>query len=380
MRFAIIGCGYVADFYADTLPNHPQLQLTGVFDRNPERNRLFAEFHKFRAYSSLQEVLDDGSVELVLNLTNPRSHFEVSMAALQAGKHVYSEKPLAMSLDHCQALVDFAASKKLLLVSAPCNVLGENAQTIWKALREQQIGVPRLVYAEIDDGPVPLLDYKKWISKSGAPWPYKDEFEVGCTPEHAAYYLGMLTAFFGPAKRITSFSTAVMEDKLVPLDMITADYAVGCIEFRSGVVARLTCSLYAPHDHRLRIFGDKGVISTDEVWHYGATVHIAKRTPLRLKFEKYPTLARLVGLGQRSLRPVRPARFKASGGPHKMDFCRGIAEMADSITENRPCRLSAAWSLHVNELVLAMQNPCEYGSVREITSTFEPFAPMPWAR
>lgn len=369
----------MADFYADTLGNHPQLQLSGVFDRNPERNQAFGEFYRVRRYSSLQEVLDDGSVDLVVNLTNPRSHFEVSMAALRAGKHVYSEKPLAMSLNDCHELVEYAASRNLLLTAAPCNLLSESAQTIWKALREERIGVPRLVYAEIDDGPVPLLDYKKWISKSGAPWPYQDEFEVGCTPEHAAYYLGMLTAFFGPAKRLTSFSTVLMEDKLTPLNVKAHDFAVGCVEFRSGVVARLSCSIYAPHDHRLRILGDQGVISTDECWHYGAPVHITRRTPLRLKFEKYPQLARAVGLGRKPLRLVRPASFKSSQGPHKMDFCRGIAEVADSIKEKRPCRLSAAWSLHVNELVLAMQNPGDYGTVREISSTFEPIKPMPWA-
>ena len=62
-----------------------------------------------------------------------------------------------------------------------------------------------------------------------------------------------------------------------------------------------------------------------------------------------------------------------------MDFCRGIAEVADTVNENRPCRLSAEWSLHVNELVLAMQNPSLYGSDREVNSTFEPLQPMPWA-
>jgi hypothetical protein len=77
-------------------------------------------------------------------------------------------------------------------------VLSETAQTIWKLLREQAIGTPRLVYAELDDGNVAAMDYPTWISASGAPWPARDEFEVGCTLEHAGYHLTWLTAFFWP--------------------------------------------------------------------------------------------------------------------------------------------------------------------------------------
>jgi predicted dehydrogenase len=381
MKLAIVGCGYVADFYMSTLPNHPQLELSGIFDRNPDRAQRFAEFHHVRRYKSLEQLLNDPSVDLVANLTNPKSHFEVSMAALRAGKHVYSEKPLAMNLADAQALVEYATAQKLLLAGAPCNVLGESAQTIWKALRAQTIGTPRLVYAELDDGPVPYFNYKTWISESGAPWPYIDEFEVGCTFEHAGYWLGMLAAFFGPAARITSFSHVLMDDKQVPLTMASApDFAVACIEYKSGVVVRITCSIYATHDHRLRIFGDGGTLSTDACWHYGSPVYSSIRTPLKMRLEnRYPKLGRLAGLGPKKIPLVRAASFRASKGHNLMDFCRGMAEMADSLKDKRPCRLSAAWSLHVNELVFAMQYPDQYGASYHMTSSFEPMSPMPWA-
>ena len=170
MRIAIVGCGYVADYYIATLPNHP-LELAGVFDRDPGRAERFATHHRLRRYFSLDEVLGDPSVELVVNLTNPRSHFEVSSAALEMGKHVYTEKPLATSLPEAERLVEMAESRGLLIGSAPCTVLGETAQTIWKALREKRIGTPRVAYAEMDDGPIPLEDYASWTSASGAPWP-----------------------------------------------------------------------------------------------------------------------------------------------------------------------------------------------------------------
>jgi predicted dehydrogenase len=381
MRFAIVGCGYVADLYLATLVNHPELQLTGVYDRVPERARAFAAFHEVHRYESLEQLLGDPQVELVANLTNPRSHFEISAAALHAGKHVYSEKPLATELDQAERLVALAESRGLLLTSAPCSVLGETAQTLWKALRDGRIGTPRLTYAEIDDGPIPLLGVGSWKSASGAPWPAKDEFEVGCTLEHAGYYLTWLTAFFGPVVRIRAFSHLTVPDKGLPLDVATPDFAVAGLEFRSGMVTRLTCSIFADHDHRLRIFGDQGVLSTDEAWNYGAAVRFAPRTRLALRAFRHPTLAAMVGLGPRRIRAVRGARFRSvRGGSSTMDFCRGVAELAAAVAERRPPRMSASWALHVNELTLAMQHPDELGSPRSVRSTFDPMDPMPWAR
>jgi len=96
MLFAMVGCGYVAEFYAKTLPNHPNLELAGVFDNDAERSRHSAKRYGVRCYSSLEEVLGDPTVQLVANLTNPRSHYGITKAALEAGKHVYSEKPLGI--------------------------------------------------------------------------------------------------------------------------------------------------------------------------------------------------------------------------------------------------------------------------------------------
>jgi predicted dehydrogenase len=127
---------------------------------------------------------------------------------------VYSEKPLAMDLDQAKELVGLAESNGLLIVSAPCNLLGETAQTMWKVLRDQSLGTVRVVYAELEDGMVPRMPYRKWKSVSGLPWPYKDEFEVGCTLEHAGYYLSWLAAWFGPATTVTSFASIRLPDKV----------------------------------------------------------------------------------------------------------------------------------------------------------------------
>ncbi|MGL5806334.1 MAG: Gfo/Idh/MocA family protein, partial [Xenococcaceae cyanobacterium] len=268
MRIAIVGCGFVADYYLTTLVNYPELELTGVFDRDTERRESFSKYHCVSAYNSFEEILEDKNVDLVLNLTNPRSHFDISLACLSANKHVYSEKPLSMDLGEAEKLVAIAEQKGLYISSAPCSLLGETAQTLWKAIREEVVGKTYLVYAEMDDGLVHKMPYKYWLSQSGRPWPYKDEFEVGCTLEHAGYYLTWLPAFFGRAESVTAFSSCLVKDKEteIPLDNNAPDFSVACIKFESGMVARLTCGIIAPHDHSLQIFGDRGILGTEDSW------------------------------------------------------------------------------------------------------------------
>src|SRR5215472_9266207 len=115
MRFAIVGCGFVADFYVQTLANHANLELSGVFDRDVDRLHRFSDFYGLRRYACIEDVLNDPGVQLIANLTNPGSHFAVSKAALEAGKHVYSEKPLAMSFDEARELVRMAGKKGLVI-------------------------------------------------------------------------------------------------------------------------------------------------------------------------------------------------------------------------------------------------------------------------
>ena len=384
MRIGIVGCGYVADMYLALLKNHSILELGGITDRDGERARRVAATHKARVYDSTQALLDDPEVKIVVNLTNPREHAGVSRLALEAGKHVYSEKPLATDWDEAVALVELAESKGLQVVSAPCTVLGEAAQTAWKAVRDGAIGKPLLAYAELDDGMVHRENLKAWLSASGNPWPAKDEFEVGCTLEHAGYYVTWLVAMFGPVTSVTSFGSCQILDKgiNVPLDPpTTPDFTVGCLQFASGFVARLTCSIVAPHDHTLRIFGEDGTLAVKECWDFGSPVTLAKRNRWTFRAEKRPTLAKLVGLGPRRFPLVRRPSFQSDlPGGTRIDFARGVAELAESIEQGRPCRISTRYSLHINEIVLTLQDPQGMGSPRAMASAaIDPMPPMPWA-
>jgi predicted dehydrogenase len=366
----IIGCGYVADRYIYSLRGYPELAIIGVYDRDSSRLERFSTYHHLSKYDSLEHLLRDDRVSIVLNLTNPRSHFIISEQCLRAGKHVYSEKPLAMEVGQAKQLVALAASKNLWISSAPCSLLGETAQTIWRALREKQLGDVRVVYAEMDDGLLHLMPYDKWVNDSGAPWPYKDEFEVGCTLEHAGYYLTWLVAFFGPVQSMTAWASIQVSEKTnnVRLDAAAPDFSVACMQFESGVTARLTCSILAPHDHRLRIIGDRALLSTPDSWMF--------RSPVSIR--------RVMRLRRRQFYLPWGRRYPLVSGPRnssvKYDWSRGVADLSDAIREGRKPRLAPDFCLHVNEIALGIHNAHRSPGTVPITTRFEPIDPMPWAR
>jgi len=384
MRIGFVGCGYTADGYFHHLQLYPQLELAGATDHNPERASRFCSYRSVKLFPSLEALLADPSIEMIVNLTNSSSHFEVSKACLAAGKHLYTEKPLATTFSEAQALVELAEAKGLYVSMAPCSLLGETAQTLWRALRSGAIGTPHVVYAELDDGPFHLAEPHTWRSPSGAPYEYHEEYKVGVAVEHAEYYVGWLTAFFGPAKTITAFSSCVWPTKPISpeetLHVTTPDFSVACVTFESGVVARLTCSLVAPFNHVMKIVGDTGVLSVDECWNFSAPVHLDRYTSLKYRAERYPitkaypVIPHLLDLRSRTYPPVRKSSWKNRQNRFRMDYARGIAELARAIAKKSRPRLPLDYCLHVTELALAIQNAPHMP--HQVTTTFKPLQPL----
>ena len=394
MNVAVVGCGYVAEFYGLTLANYPQLTLVGAYDQNPDHLRAFATKWPCTIYATLAEVLADARVNLVINLTNPRSHFAINRACLEAGKHVYSEKPLAMTTADAVALATLAADRGLYLAAAPCSVLSEAAQTLWKAVRDGAIGRVRLVYANFEDGMIaPAMQPWTWRNSSGVPWPAKDEFEVGCTFEHAGYVLTWLAAMFGPAVRMQAFSSCLIPDKGIAVDGMAPDFTVGGIEYPNGIAARVTCGLVAPRDKSITVVGDSGVLFVGNVRDDGGAVMLrpsrlgpwesrvaGRARAIHRWLEARVQMPGIDALMARRLPLVRQpvGRMSAPGKP--VDFCRGPAELADAALERRPSRLDGALAAHVVELVERLQFPERFTGRDRLTTRFEPIAPMPWAR
>lgn len=364
---AIVGAGFVADYYVTTLANHPELRLGGVWDRDAVRLKQFTGFHGLKAYGSLEQCMEDPDVAIVVNLTNPESHFALNCMALEAGKHVYCEKPLGMTFDEARHVIDLADQKGLTVCGAPANGLSDAKRLTAQLIETGQIGKPRLAYAEMEDGPVFKDNWTEWRSRSGAKWPGLHEFEVGCTLEHAGYGLSWLVALFGPVESGQAFSALTFPDKGPGTHdlSLAADFSVGCLTFRSGVTARLTCGLAAPRDRSLTIVGDEGSIVVRDLWDDRSPVHLSRFD------EKRPLLQRLAGRFERQRGTVLPLRLthgkpvaypfpasamSLSSFPSKIDFARGIAVMAEAISSGETPFFSGQRALHLSELALALND------------------------
>lgn len=365
-RVALVGGGFVADLYMRSFALHPDVGVIGLHDRDPARAEAFCTHWRLPRFDSL-DALTDARPDLVLNLTNPVSHAEVTRACLQAGLHVFSEKPMVLSFDDAQDLVVMAHDAGLELGTAPSSVLGEAAQTVGKALRDGVAGTPRLIYAELDDGFIPQAPLEAWASDSGAPWPYEDEFRTGCTLEHAGYYLSWLIAFLGPVARVVTATAETLPDKR-GLVGCAPDFSVAVVHFASGPVARLTCSITAPHDHRLRIIGDAGVLEMGKAWDNAAKLRYRRRLRIRRRLLEHPIGQRIKLAG-----PTHPKLPRK--GAAAMNFALGPVEMLDAIKAGRPSRLGGAYALHLTEVTLA----CQAEGVHKMTTTCEVMEPMPWA-
>ncbi|HJK95286.1 MAG TPA: Gfo/Idh/MocA family oxidoreductase [Polyangiaceae bacterium LLY-WYZ-15_(1-7)] len=366
---ALVGCGFVADLYMRSFALTPELPIHGAHDRNPIRRDRFCAYWQVPPVESLDallEALPPGGV--VLNLTNPSEHHAVTRACLEAGAHVWSEKPLVLDPAEARALHELADARGLQLASAPSSVLGETAQTLLHALRQGVGGAPRLIYAELDDGFIPQAPLRDWISDSGAPWPFEDEFQVGCTLEHAGYYLSWMIAAFGAVTRVVTATAEVIPDKLGVQDT-APDFSVATVSFERGPVLRLTCSIAAPHDHRLRVVGDEGVLEVPAAWDNDAPVRYRKRLRIRRRLLESPI--------PRRIRLKGPTHPKVSRkGAAAMNFALGPIEQLEAIAAGRPSRLAGAYAVHLTEVTLA----CQETGVHAMTTRCEPMEPMPWAR
>ena len=373
-NIAFVGTGYVADYYMTTLQNYPELTLKGVWDRDPKRLRQFCAFYAVEPYNGLEDLLHDSTIDIVVNLTTPESHFTVNRAALNAGKHVYCEKPLALSVEEAETLAFLAERKSLLLCSAPANGLSD-AFALTRALMEKgEIGRPNLVYAEMDDGPVFRGNWQQWRSRSGAPWPGLHEFEVGCTLEHAGYSLSWLYGLFGPIVHVAASSALTFRDKGVGSHPLGPDFSVGCLTFRSGVVARLTSGLAAPRDRSMTILGDRGAITIRDLWDNRSAITLLRnyrRTLLDILTDGLENkLGRKLPVRFERGRSVRYPKQEQIAQvppyPSKIDFARGIQAQAEGIRSGQAPVFSGRVSLHLTEVILALSNGLHDHTVKNL--------------
>jgi len=372
IKIGVVGTGFVADLYMRSLAVFPELVVVGAYDLKAGRLGDFCAHWKTTPATSLDGLI--GMLEpggLVLNLTNPSAHYAISRRCLEAGLHVYSEKPLALRMEEARDLCDLAAERGMMIASAPCSFLGEAAQTVGAAIRSGVLGTPRLVYAELDEDFIAQAPYRKWLSESGAQWPFEDEFNVGCTLEHAGYYLTWLMASFGSVRTVVAASACLSGDRM-PVDDPAPDFSVATLFFECGLVARLTCSILAPHDHGLKIVGDAGFLELNDCWNNTAPVYFRRRLVVRRRLMDAPLARRLRLAG-----PTHPKVGR--WGAASMNLALGPKEMVDALVEGRPSRMSSDLALHLTEVTLAIQAAGDNTGAQAMQTRCAAIRPMPWA-
>ncbi len=375
MKVGIVGCGFVADFYAETAANHPNIEIKSVYDIDEKRLVEFCQFYSLNSEESLESMLNDDEIEMIFNLTNPENHYEISKKALLNGKHVYSEKPLGMNFDEANDLFNLSNELNLYIGSAPCSFLSNTARSIKMYLDSELIGDVRLVYVSYETAMTHLQSYDGWISPSGAKWPAKDEFEIGCTYEHAGYFLTWLAMFFGSAISVNAFSSCQIKDKGIDLNNNAPDFTLGCIEYKNGIIARVTSSILAPTDKSMTIIGEKGTLYVKNIRDDNSPIYhsdilgskILNAIEYRVDFftERFERFFNWIPWSwggyfriRKSLPLLKNNKKKRIANKHKpVDFCLGPAQMINDINDKKKSLVSAELALHITEITEILQYP-----------------------
>ncbi len=355
MKIGVVGCGFISSQYAQEIQRYPQLQLTGAVDLRPERAEAFAHQFGCTPYRDLAHMLEDGDVELVVNLTIHQAHADVTHACLAAGKHVYSEKPLALTPEKAASLVSLAEEQGVRLGCAPISLMADAQQVVWRLLREERIGPVRMVYADCNLGRV-----TQWNAN---PRPF---LEIGPLFDGAVYPLTILTAYFGPVHRVlTASNLLLLSEHSIGGEVVqiqTPDHTTAMLEFANGTVARLTASMYVPyqtkHFNSIEFHGDAGSLYLENCGDLGGP----STTP-RVEIAR---------IGKEYL-PVPMPRPAAA-----LTYASALADMADAIRDDRPHYATGEQAAHLVEIVAAINECAVTGQPVAIQSRFAPPTPLEW--
>ncbi len=349
----IIGCGAIFPAYVKGIRPFPFLDLRAIADMDKTRAKEQAEAFEIPRALTVEELLQDPDIEIVVNLTVPQSHAPINIAALKAGKHAYCEKPLGLTRDEAVESVAVAEARGLRIGSAPDTFLGGGIQTARKAIDDGLIGEPVAATAF-------------WLSHGHESWHPSPAFYYlkggGPVFDMGPYYLTALVNLLGPARRVSG-STAItfptrtitsepLNGTVVPVEIPT--HVAGTVDFANGAIASVMVSydVWANNLPRIEIHGTKGSLSVPD--------------PNRF-------------CGEVKFKGPDCEEWTVVESTHRDDVGRGIgvADLAMAIRSGREHRANGNIAAHVVDIMQAFEESSNSGRHIELTTRCDQPSALP---
>ncbi len=350
MKIGIIGCGTISGAYFEGARKTNILDIVACADIRMEAAQAQADKYGCRA-STLEQLLAEPDIELVVNLTIPRAHVEVGLQVLEAGKHVYSEKPLGVDIESVQKLVATASEKNLRVGSAPDTFLGAGIQTSRRTLDAGNIGSPIAGTAFMCGH-----GHESWHPNPAF------YYDIGGGPmlDMGPYYVTALVTLLGPVKRVAAITTKAFDERIatstaahgLKIRVKTPTHLAGTIEFQNGAIITMIMS-FDMWRHSLpciEIYGEEGTMRVPDPNGFGGVVSVC---PPHADWQAVPLLF-----------PNNARMF-------------GVIDMVSAIQNRREHRANGTLAYHVLEVMLAFDKSSQTGEHVQLESTTERPVPMP---
>ncbi len=377
-QIGVVGLGDISAVYLDNLKKYDNVALLACASRGLDKAQTIADAHEIPcAYKDVDALIADPDIDIILNLTVPEVHGAINLAALRAGKHVYSEKPLAATLAEATEIMDEAERRGLYVGCAPDTFLGGRLQACRELIDNDSIG--RVIGAGA------------YVVSHGHEWhhPNPDFFyQPGAGPllDIGPYYMTALLALLGPVKRCSAMSSRAFDKRTIetlprrgeeiPVDVDT--HIMANMEFENGALVNLLASfdVWDSELPRIEIYGTKGTICIRDVDPISGPNLFGGEIWLRTKENyRWVTNPRPATLSDWTI-VEHNHPFNETG--HDINSRGiGLVDMALAIRDGRPARASGAMAYHSLEVMECILKSAKENRYYEPQSRFELPAPLP---
>ncbi len=352
----IIGCGNISTTYFSLAPLFKGLKVLACTDLNMNAAELRAEEYGVKA-QPMDELLANDELDIIVNLTIPDAHYAVSKRILEAGKHVYSEKPLVLSLEAGEDLRKLSKEKGLSVGCAPDTFLGGSHQLARKYIDEGGIG-------RVTSGTCHVM------SPGMEMWhPNPDFFFLpggGPILDLGPYYIANLINLIGPVKRVAALTSMASETRtitsqpregeVIPVKTPTNIHAL--LEFQNGATITLSASwdVWSHRHGNMELYGTEGSLFVPDPNFFGGVVEASGRNKDIQPLENWN-------------HPFGINNQEHANGPRANYRTAGLADMAVAILEGRDARCSLDRALHGVDVMTAILKSGEIAEFVTLSTT-----------